>query len=311
MHPRRKWPCVIAAVVGALVAMSAAAQEGSPPAASASASVATAEATFLAANRVVPGVVQTASGLQYRVTVPGDGARPTETDVVLVNYVGRLTDGTVFDQSPQPTPMPVAAAVPGFAEALKLMQKGGKYRLWIPSALAYGSKGSGPIPPNATLEFDVDLIDFLPRATIEKYQRDLEAQASANAAAGTAFLTRNRLAPGVKETPSGLQYRIVVPATGAHPTDADVALVNYEGKLLDGTAFDKSTQPVPMPVAGVVPGFSQALKLMAKGEKIRVWIPAGLAYGPEEQRDGEGKVVIPANSTIQFDIELVGIQPRS
>ncbi|HEX7693945.1 MAG TPA: FKBP-type peptidyl-prolyl cis-trans isomerase [Sphingomonas sp.] len=292
-----------------MAAIPAAAQEVTPPAASAATSGAS-EATFLAANRAKPGVVQTASGLQYQVTTPGDGASPADTDVVLINYVGRLTNGTVFDQSPQPTPMPVAGVVPGFAEALKLMQKGGKYRLWIPSALAYGSKGSGPIPPNATLEFDVDLIDFLPRATIDKYQRDLEAQASANAAAGTAFLTRNRSAPGVKETPSGLQYRVLVPVTGTHPTDADVALVNYEGKLLDGTTFDKSTQPVPMAVASVVPGFSEALKLMAKGEKIRVWIPSNLAYGAEVQTDGDGKVAIPANSTLQFDIELVGTRQQ-
>lgn len=126
-----------------------------------------------------------------------------------------------------------------------------------------------------------------------------------------AFLARNRKLRGVIQTVSGVQYRVIKPATGPHPTDADVALVNYDGKLVDGTSFDKSTQPTPMPVSAVVPGFSEALKLMAKGETLRVWIPSRLAYGAEDQRDGQGKVVIAGNSTLVFDIELVDFQPQS
>lgn len=126
-----------------------------------------------------------------------------------------------------------------------------------------------------------------------------------------AFLARNRKLRGVIQTASGIQYRVIKPATGPHPTDTDVALVNYEGKLVDGTSFDKSTQPTPMPVAAVVPGFSEALKRMAKGETLRVWIPSRLAYGAEDQRDEQGKVVIPGKSTLMFDIELIDFQPRS
>jgi FKBP-type peptidyl-prolyl cis-trans isomerase len=126
-----------------------------------------------------------------------------------------------------------------------------------------------------------------------------------------AFLAKNRKLRGVIQTESGVQYRVIKPAIGAHPTDTDIALVNYAGKLVDGTGFDKSTQPTPMPVSGVVPGFSEALKLMAKGETLRVWIPSRLAYGAEDQRDGQGKVVIPGKSTLVFDIELIDFQPQS
>jgi len=126
-----------------------------------------------------------------------------------------------------------------------------------------------------------------------------------------AFLAKNLKLRGVIQTASGIQYRVIKPATGPHPADTDVALVNYEGKLVDGTSFDKSTQPTPMPVAAVVPGFSEALKLMAKGEMLRVWIPSRLAYGAEDQRDEQGKVVIPGKSTLVFDIELIDFQPRS
>lgn len=148
------------------------------------------------------------------------------------------------------------------------------------------------------------------RAPVAKRASAARAPA-APLSAEDAFLAKNRKLRGVIQTASGVQYRVIKPATGAHPTDKDVALINYDGKLVDGTRFDKSTQPTPMPVSAVVPGFSEALKLMAKGETLRVWIPSRLAYGPEDQRDEQGKVVIPGKSTLVFDIELVDFQPQS
>ena len=137
----------------------------------------------------------------------------------------------------------------------------------------------------------------------------------------SSFLAKNRGAPGVIQTASGLQYEILTPGKGGvSPTDTDVALVNFEGKLVDGASFGKSQQPTPVPVAtpddkaasqGIPRGFSEALKLMTKGETLRVWIPSRLAYGAEDQRDDQGKVVIPGKSTLVFDIELVDFQPQS
>lgn len=119
------------------------------------------------------GLKTTPSGLRYEVLAPGKpGPHPTDSDVALVNYTGKLTDGTVFDKSQQPTPMPVNAVVPGFSEALKLMPKGAKYRFWLPPALGYGDRAVGTIPANSTLVFDVELVDFLP----ESYVRQLQAQ---------------------------------------------------------------------------------------------------------------------------------------
>ena len=106
----------------------------------------------------------TASGLQYRVIETGEGPSPGATDLALINYTGRLEDGTVFDSNAggQPVPLPVNGSIPGFSEALQLMRKGATYRLRIPPNLAYGPTGAGGgvIPPNATLEFDVTLVDF-------------------------------------------------------------------------------------------------------------------------------------------------------
>jgi len=119
-----------------------------------------AAAAFLAGNRSADDVVQTASGLQYRVIQPGSGPTPTDRDVTSVTYTGSLTNGTVFDQSRTPTPLPVADVVPGFAEALKLMPRGARYRVWIGPELGYGARTMGPIPGNSVLVFDIDMIDF-------------------------------------------------------------------------------------------------------------------------------------------------------
>ena len=111
----------------------------------------------------VRAVVTTPSGLRFETLRPGAGGKPTTADLVLVTYEGHLADGTLFDASAQPTAFPVAGVVPGFAEALQLMGKGGRYRFWVPSALAYGPEGvPGAIPPNAELEFIVTLIDMKP-----------------------------------------------------------------------------------------------------------------------------------------------------
>jgi FKBP-type peptidyl-prolyl cis-trans isomerase FkpA len=125
---------------------------------------------FLAWNDRQPGVETTASGLQYQVLKEGTGAKPTDADVALINYKGALRDGTVFDQN-QRAPLPVSQVVPGFSEGLKLMQKGGKYRLWIKPELGYGSRDTGgAIPPNSLLVFDVELIDFIPQAVLQQMQ---------------------------------------------------------------------------------------------------------------------------------------------
>ena len=127
---------------------------------------------FLSRNARADGVVSTSSGLQYKVLEPGQagGAKPTDTDVALVNYEGKLLNGTTFDKSQQPTPFPVAGVVPGFSEVLKLMPKGAKYRVWMKPSLGYGDKATGAIPANSTLVFDVELLDFLPEAVVRQMQ---------------------------------------------------------------------------------------------------------------------------------------------
>lgn len=119
---------------------------------------------FLAANKNKEGVVTTKSGLQYKVLKQGNGPKPQKQDRVSVHYRGTLLDGTEFDSSykrDKPATFQVSGVIPGWTEALQLMNVGSKYRLFIPSDLAYGSRGAGrKIGPNSMLIFDVELLNI-------------------------------------------------------------------------------------------------------------------------------------------------------
>lgn len=120
---------------------------------------------FLAINREKAGVTELPSGLQYQVLQKGDGPVPTASDKVKVHYTGSLINGEVFDSSVErgtPAEFGVTQVIPGWVEALQLMPVGSKWRLAIPSALAYGEQGAGQsIEPNSTLIFDVELLDIV------------------------------------------------------------------------------------------------------------------------------------------------------
>ena len=107
------------------------------------------------------GIVTTPSGLRIKTLKAGSGPMPGPDDAVQIDYVGRLDSGTIFDQA-KGAGMTVSGTVPGFAEALQHMRKGGTYRVWIPPQLGYGAEGAGGgvIPPNATLDFTVTLRDI-------------------------------------------------------------------------------------------------------------------------------------------------------
>ncbi|HZL77814.1 MAG TPA: FKBP-type peptidyl-prolyl cis-trans isomerase [Candidatus Limnocylindrales bacterium] len=118
-------------------------------------------AAFLATNKNNPGVNALPDGLQYIVITNGTGAMPAASDVVTVNYRGTLIDGTEFDSSykrGQPAQFPVGGVIRGWTEALQKMNVGSKWKLFIPSELAYGENGQRGIPPNSVLIFEVELL---------------------------------------------------------------------------------------------------------------------------------------------------------
>lgn len=119
---------------------------------------------FLDAQSSRDGVVTTPSGLVFEVIKEGEGVSPATTDRVTLMYTGRLSDGTVFDKTDEPIALDVNRLVPGFTEALTMMKPGGRYRVFIPASLGYGSDGvPGAIPGNSALDFDIELIDVGPQ----------------------------------------------------------------------------------------------------------------------------------------------------
>lgn len=121
---------------------------------------------FLAENKTKQGVVTLPSGLQYQIIHEGSGPSPKLTDIIVMHYKGQFIDGHVFDNSyerEKPQPFPVNQVIPGWSEALQLMKMGAKWKLFIPSYLAYGETGfQREIPPNAPLIFEIELLEINP-----------------------------------------------------------------------------------------------------------------------------------------------------
>ena len=126
-----------------------------------------AAAFYMTENARQPGVETLPSGIQYRVDRTGspDGRQPDSNDLVMVNYEGRLTDGTIFDSSYQrgtPSAMELDRLIPAWQQAIPHMRVGDEWTLWVPPSEGYGEAGSGPIPPNSVLIFRIELLDVAP-----------------------------------------------------------------------------------------------------------------------------------------------------
>jgi FKBP-type peptidyl-prolyl cis-trans isomerase FklB len=130
---------------------------------------------FLAANKAKEGIVTLPDGLQYKILSPGTGPKPTAADTVVCNYRGTFVNGTEFDSSykrNQPASFQVGGVIKGWTEALQLMPVGSKWQLFIPPDLAYGESGKGPIGPQTTLVFEVELVSIQQKpASIEKQDK--------------------------------------------------------------------------------------------------------------------------------------------
>jgi FKBP-type peptidyl-prolyl cis-trans isomerase len=138
------------------------------------------------------------------------------------------------------------------------------------------------------------------------FQKEQGKIGQKNLEEGNAFLEKNKNNAGVKVTPSGLQYEIIKTGTGPIPGDQDMVKVHYHGTLVNGKVFDSSVdrgEPAEFPVGGVIPGWTEALKMMTVGSKWKIYLPASLGYGERAPQEiGPNKVLI-------FEVELLEILP--
>lgn len=140
----------------------------------------------------------------------------------------------------------------------------------------------------------------------EAMMKEQNQIAEKNLAEGIAFLEENAKKPGVITTDSGLQYKIITSGDGEQPKETDTVTTHYRGTLIDGREFDSSykrDKPASFPVKGVIKGWTEALQLMHVGDKWELYVPSNLAYGPTKRSE-----LIEANSTLIFEIELLGIK---
>lgn len=236
----------------------------------------------------------TASGLKYTITEKGNGKKAEAGATVSVHYTGKLADGTKFDSSKdrnQPFSFKLGAGrvIRGWDEGIALLQVGDKAILTIPPDLGYGPNANGPIPANATLTFEVELLDVkepLKPWTIKSKD--------------------------TVTTASGLKYIVVEKSKNAEAKKAEngkTVEVHYTGFLTNGKVFDSSIergQPISFPLGNgmVIKGWEEGIALMKVGDKLRLIIPSNLGYGEAVAAGGN----IPPNSTLLFDVELVDVR---
>jgi FKBP-type peptidyl-prolyl cis-trans isomerase len=233
---------------------------------------------------------RTASGLVSKILKAGTGKdHPKAQDRVSVHYSGWTKDGKMFDSSVTrgaPASFGVNQVIPGWTEALQLMVKGEKRRLWIPSKLAYGdSPRTGA--PKGDLTFDVELLDISAMPEPPPVPKDVKEPPKT-----------------AKKTASGLAYTTLKKGTGTKkPKATDRVRVHYTGWTTDGRMFDSSVargQPAEFPLSNVIKGWTEGVQLMKVGDKMRFWIPPKLAYGETPAHGAPAGMLV-------FDIELLDV----
>jgi FKBP-type peptidyl-prolyl cis-trans isomerase len=176
----------------------------------------------------------------------------------------------------------------------------------LAQGLADALAGAAPRIPEARVKAALEAFDRRMQQEQDSFRREMAERGKANQAKAATFLAENARREGVVTLPSGLQYQVLVEGKGPKPGPTDAVAAHYRGTHLDGTEFDASdpAQPPPsFPLQAVVPGWQEALPLMATGSKWRLWVPPDLAYGAE----GSPPVIEP-NELLVFEIELKAIE---
>lgn len=268
---------------------------------------------FLQKNQVTTQV--SPEGLHYLVSKKGNGPAPAKGDYVLLKYRAMLLDSTVFDQSEADDPLVFQVGnhevIKGLDHGVMLLKKGSVATLFMPAKLGYQQYGvKGSVPPDASLIYEVELLDVMNFEQYDQYMRDLEERERANYDANRKqqfqqdlkaieeYAQANGLA--VRRTNSGLSYGLTKTGKGTPPKAGAKVKIAYEGYLLDGTEIDKSEKfEFTLGAATVIEGWEEGMQYFTPGSEGWLLVPSKLAYGAVPV----GKV--PANSVLVFKIKML------
>lgn len=265
---------------------------------------------------------QTPEGIYYTMDNQVEGPKPQPGQHVKVHYTGMFLDGRKFDSSVDrdtPFAFEVGAqqVIPGWDLGLQVFSPGQKGTLYLAPEFAYGEQGAGDaIPPNASLIFEIELLEIMDGDALQKHQEEEEKRQRAMI---EAFIEKQMAIdlPLIKKwgtdqglilqrTESGLHYLMEKEGSGGHATPGSEVSVHYTGKLLNGEVFDSShsrNEPISfkLGVGQVIQGWDEGLSLFQEGGKGTLLIPSILGYGPRDMGS------IPANSILLFEIELIKV----
>lgn len=296
---------------------------------------------FLTAFSEIPDVTVMENGLAILTLAEGSGVTPRENDLIRMHFSAAVAGAEEPFESTWENGAPVVVTpnqtLPGWAQALQTMKAGGKARVVLPPALAFGEQGmpGGPVGPNAVTVYDFHVLGIFAadneaelarlqtetEATIDSLteeaqrlqglaQQQFAALGQVNAARSRRFIASQATRPETTVTPTGLVYEVVTDSGNeGTPAIGDTVTVNYRGTLPDGTEFDSSYsrgEPSSFELGRVIEGWNEGLQLMNPGDTYRFYIPAELGYGSQ----GAGGAIGP-NQALIFEVELIEVTPAS
>lgn len=248
-------------------------------------------ARYISANNIEADLDET--GLYYVIHEMGSDTMPTQFSTVSVNYEGRtIADNEVFDDG-DTTSILLSSTIQGWQVGIPKIGIGGSMTLYIPSDMAYGKDGTGPIPGDANLVFDVDLVDV-------DGLREASVREAAEQDDIAAYIAERALDPFV--TDEGIYIHINEEGEVDKPTVESTVTIHYYGERLDGQQIDSSydrNRPSTFALSSVIEGWQIAIPYFGRGGSGTIIIPSRLAYGAQD-RPG-----IPPHTPLAFDIELI------
>lgn len=239
-------------------------------------------------------------GVKYRDLKEGEGEACPAGSEVTVHYTGWIKDGTIFDTTSEkgkPLAFKASELIPGWQEGIPGMKPGGIRKLVISPEKGYGSRAKGKIPANSTLIFEVELVEFKgpPKLMLDKNGKTLSDGTEPGASD-----------PGLRSVGSGgLMVRDIKVGNGPEAPHGAHVEIYYTGWLMNGTVFDSSAQRgelADFDLGGLIPGWQQGIPGMKAGGVRKLVVPPSLGYGDRAQSK------IPANSTLVFEVQLVGFK---